>query len=70
MVFTLHMMGAIDNAGPHAEFSVEPQTATSGFYSPTLRCVGGSVQSPDGPGWGVEIDQEWLAQADRLVSEA
>lgn len=68
-VFTLHMMGAIANAGPHAEFSVEAQKGSAGFYSPRLKAVDGHVQIPDGPGWGVEIDPAWLAQAERMVSE-
>lgn len=68
MVFTLHLMGAIPNAGPHAEFSVEPQTHTAGFYSPRLEVVDGHVQIPAGPGWGVEIDPDWLARCDRLVT--
>jgi L-alanine-DL-glutamate epimerase-like enolase superfamily enzyme len=69
MVFTLHMMGAIRNAGPYAEFSVEPQTQNNSFYSPLLQAVDGKVQIPDGPGWGITINEEWLAQTERTVSE-
>jgi L-alanine-DL-glutamate epimerase-like enolase superfamily enzyme len=69
MVFTLYMMGAIPNAGPYAEFSIEPQSSSSGFYSPRLQAVDGKVQIPDGPGWGVTIDPAWLAQTERMVSE-
>lgn len=69
MVFTLHMMGALPNAGPYAEFSVEPQSpATTNFYSPTLTVQDGKVAIPDGPGWGVEIDPDWLAQANHTES--
>jgi L-alanine-DL-glutamate epimerase-like enolase superfamily enzyme len=68
-VFTLHMMGAIANAGPYVEFSVEPQSSTTGFYGPRLEAKDGKVQIPEGPGWGVTIDPEWLAQCERLVSE-
>lgn len=68
MVFTLHMMGAIANAGPHAEFSIEPQSSSSGFYAPQLVAVDGKVQIPDGPGWGVTIDDAWLAKTSRMVS--
>ena len=70
MVFTLHMMGAIPNAGPHAEFSVEPQQAVTGYYGPKLHVQAGKVQIPEGPGWGVTIEPNWLAQAERLVSES
>ncbi len=69
MVFTLHLMGALPNAGPHAEFSVEPQTHTAAFHGPRLEAVDGHVQIPPGPGWGVEIDPDWLARCARLVSE-
>jgi L-alanine-DL-glutamate epimerase-like enolase superfamily enzyme len=69
MVFTLHMMGAIANAGPYAEFSVEAQSHSSGFYSPRLEAIEGKVQIPDGPGWGVTIDPNWLANTERMVSE-
>ena len=68
-VFTLHMMGAIPNAGPHIEFSIEPRAWTEGLYSPALEVRDGAVQIPDGPGWGVEINTEWLAAAERQVSE-
>jgi L-alanine-DL-glutamate epimerase-like enolase superfamily enzyme len=70
MVFTLHMMGALPNAGPHAEFSVEPQQGLTSHYSQRLEVQEGKVQIPEGPGWGVTIEPEWLAQADRLVSES
>lgn len=71
-VFTLHMMGAIENAGPYVEFSIEgldyyPWQA--GLFSPALAARDGRVQIPDGPGWGVEINPAWLAQADYQISE-
>jgi L-alanine-DL-glutamate epimerase-like enolase superfamily enzyme len=68
-VFTLHMMGAIPNAGPHIEFSIEPRAWTEGLYSPALEVHDGAAQIPDGPGWGVEINTEWLEAAERQVSK-
>lgn len=67
-VFSLHMMGAIANAGPHVEFSIEPQWHTD-LYTPALVVKDGKVMIPDGPGWGVTINAEWLARATRQVSE-
>lgn len=61
-VFTLHMMGAIQNAGPHVEFSIEPNSWTAELYTPALEVVDGKVMIPEGPGWGVEISTEWLAK--------
>jgi L-alanine-DL-glutamate epimerase-like enolase superfamily enzyme len=69
MLFTLHMMCAIPNAGPYVEFSIEPAPWTDGLYTPALEVRDGKVDTPAGPGWGVEINAEWLAGAERRVSE-
>jgi len=50
-VFTLHMMGAIPNAGPYIEFSIEPTPWAEGLYAPALEVREGKVAIPDGPGW-------------------
>ncbi len=68
-VFTLHMLGAIENAGPYVEYSIEPTEWTRGLYEPGLKVVDGKVAIPDGPGWGVTINPKWLAGADRQISE-
>jgi L-alanine-DL-glutamate epimerase-like enolase superfamily enzyme len=68
-VFTLHMMGAIPNAGPYVEFSIEPTPWTEELYHPSLDVSDGRVNIPEGPGWGVEIDLSWLSTAERSVSE-
>lgn len=68
-VFTLHMMGAIPNAGPHIEFSIEPTPWAEGLYTPALQVRDGKVAIPDGPGWGVEISTAWLEGAAHQVSE-
>jgi L-alanine-DL-glutamate epimerase-like enolase superfamily enzyme len=71
-VFALHMMGALENAGPYVEFSIEPTADYAwqeGFFNPSLKAQDGKVNIPDGPGWGVEINPSWLAGAERQVSE-
>jgi L-alanine-DL-glutamate epimerase-like enolase superfamily enzyme len=68
-VFTLHMMAAIPNAGPHIEFSIEPTPWAESLYSPALQVRNGKVAIPDGPGWGVEINAAWLEGAAHQVSE-
>jgi len=68
-VFTLHMMGAIPNAGPHVEFSIEPTSWTEGLYTPALEVRDGKVDIPSGPGWGVEISPAWLEGSEYAVSE-
>jgi L-alanine-DL-glutamate epimerase-like enolase superfamily enzyme len=71
-VFTLHLMGAIDNAGPYVEFSIEGEDYypwQDGLFAPALVAQDGKVQIPEGPGWGVEISQDWLAKAAYQKSE-
>ena len=68
-VFTLHMMGAIANAGPHIEFSIEPTPWTDGLFTPALQVRDGKVAIPGGPGWGVEISPAWLEGAAHQGSE-
>ncbi len=72
-VFSLHMMGAIKNAGPYVEFSIEPTADyypwQAGIFGPELKARDGMVQIPEGPGWGVEVDPDWLAAATHQVSE-
>ncbi len=70
-VFSLHLMGAIENAGPYVEFSIEGLDYypwQEGLFSPALEVRDGQVQIPNGPGWGVEINPDWLAQADYRAS--
>jgi L-alanine-DL-glutamate epimerase-like enolase superfamily enzyme len=71
-VFTLHLMGGIDNAGPYVEYSIEPTSYypwQEGIFHPALEVRDGKVAIPDAPGWGVEIDSAWLEAAARQVSE-
>jgi L-alanine-DL-glutamate epimerase-like enolase superfamily enzyme len=70
-VFTLHLMGAIENAGPYVEFSIEGADYypwDSGLYEPALIARDGKVQIPDGPGWGVELNRGWLEKASHQSS--
>lgn len=67
-VFALHLLGAIDNGG-RLEFSIEDHWA-EGLYTPELTVEDGAVQIPSSPGWGVDLDAEWLATAQYEVSEA
>jgi L-alanine-DL-glutamate epimerase-like enolase superfamily enzyme len=72
-VFTLHMMGAIENAGPYVEFAIEGLDYypwQDGLFTPALVAHDGKVMIPDGPGWGVEISPDWLEAADYRISEA
>ena len=72
-VFTLHLMGALPNAGPYVEFSIEGRDYypwQEGLFSPGFQIDDGRVRIPDGPGWGIEVNPEWFAKADYRKSEA
>ena len=69
-VFSLHMMGAIPNAGAYVEFGLEDEPWGKGIYSPALTVRDGAVAIPDEPGWGVTITPAWIEKAHRQVSEA
>lgn len=71
-VFSLHMMGAIENAGAYVEFSIEPISYYPwqvGIYEPVLVAKDGKISIPDAPGWGVEINEIWLTNANYQLSE-
>ena len=50
-LFSLHVMGAIPNAGPFVEFSIEDTPWATNYYDPVPKVVDGKVSIPDGPGW-------------------
>jgi L-alanine-DL-glutamate epimerase-like enolase superfamily enzyme len=73
LVFTLHYLGALENAGPYVELSIEPEEYYPwqvGLFEPAPVVRGGAIEIPSGPGWGVEISPDWVAAAERLVTES
>jgi L-alanine-DL-glutamate epimerase-like enolase superfamily enzyme len=68
-LFTLHLVAALPNAGPFVEFSIEPTRWTEGLYDPPLVVQNGEVAMPEGPGWGVTINPQWLESAEYRISE-
>ena len=72
-IFTLHLMGAIENAGPYVEFAIEEADYYPWQYDvyddlPIAR--DGKVQIPESPGWGIRVRDSWLERASHQVSEA
>ncbi len=68
-LFTLHLLAAIPNAGPHLEFAIEPNEWAQAAYRPKLEVRDGVVEIPPGPGWGIEMDGDWLARSAWAVTE-
>jgi L-alanine-DL-glutamate epimerase-like enolase superfamily enzyme len=64
---TMHLLGAIDNAGKYLELSIEGADYYPWegglFRTDPYRVADGHVTIPSEPGWGVEIEPAWLAAA-------
>jgi len=66
-ICTMHLLGAIPNAGKYLEFSIEGADyypwQQGLFLGEPFAIRDGRVSIPAAPGWGVEINPEWLARA-------
>jgi L-alanine-DL-glutamate epimerase-like enolase superfamily enzyme len=73
-ICTMHMLGAIGNAGEYLEFSIEGDDYypwQSGlFEGDPFKVEDGRLSIPAAPGWGVEISPAWLEAARYQISEA
>jgi L-alanine-DL-glutamate epimerase-like enolase superfamily enzyme len=70
--FSLHLMGALANAGPYVEFSIEGPDYypwEPGVLRNPLKARDGKVEIPAGPGWGMEIEPAWLEASTYQKSE-
>ena len=72
-LFTMHLLRAIPNAGKYLEFSIEGADyypwQDGLFTSPPYKIEDGQARVTDAPGWGVEINPEWLARSKYQISE-
>ncbi len=72
-LFTMHLLRAIPNAGKYLEFSIEGADyypwQTDLFINDPFEIVDGMATVTDAPGWGAQINPEWLAQSTYQVSE-
>jgi L-alanine-DL-glutamate epimerase-like enolase superfamily enzyme len=69
---TLHVMGALKNAGDYVEYSIEGEDYypwEKGLFRSYLNVKDGKVQIPSEPGWGLEVAPEWLEKSSYAVSE-
>lgn len=64
---SMHVLGAIPNAGKYLEFSIEGDDyypwQQDLFLGRPFAVTDGCVTIPDAPGWGVEINPAWLERA-------
>ncbi len=73
-LFTMHLLGAIPNAGKYLEFSIEGPDyypwQDGLFRNWPYAISAGKVTIPSEPGWGVEIDTRWLERSRYQISRA
>lgn len=71
-LFTMHLLRAIDGAGKYLEFSIEGPDYYPwqyGLFRKSPYAVeAGQVTVTDEPGWGIEIEPEWLARSTYEIS--
>ncbi|MBC7706475.1 MAG: mandelate racemase/muconate lactonizing enzyme family protein [Rhodoferax sp.] len=72
-ICTMHLLGAIPNAGKYLEFSIEGSDyypwQQNLFLGDPFAIRHGKARIPAEPGWGVEVNPQWLASAAYQVSE-
>ena len=71
-VFTAHFLAAIENAGKYLEFSIEEEDYypwQRGIYRNYPEIRDGMYHLSDEPGWGVEIEDDWLEKSSYQISE-
>jgi L-alanine-DL-glutamate epimerase-like enolase superfamily enzyme len=72
-LFTMHLLRAIPNAGKYLEFSIEGLDyypwQDGLFVNSPYQIEDGQARVTDAPGWGVEINQDWLAKSIYQISK-
>jgi L-alanine-DL-glutamate epimerase-like enolase superfamily enzyme len=72
-LFTMHLLRALPNAGKYLEFSIEGADYYPWQYGlfrhDPYRVENGRVTISGEPGWGVEIEPEWLARSRYQMTE-
>ncbi len=71
-ICTMHLLKAIPNAGKYLELSIEGLEyypwQEGLFLGNPYGVENGHVTVPDAPGWGIEINPDWLARASYRAS--
>jgi L-alanine-DL-glutamate epimerase-like enolase superfamily enzyme len=59
-LYNIHLVSVLPNAGPHHEFKGLQTHVPFECKTSPLKVVGGKIKVPTGPGFGVEIDPEFI----------
>ncbi|MEL7430464.1 MAG: mandelate racemase/muconate lactonizing enzyme family protein [Pseudomonadota bacterium] len=72
-LFTMHLLRAVPNPGLYLEFSIEGDDyypwQRGLFVNDPYEIKAGEAIVTDAPGWGIEIDPDWLAKASYKSSD-
>lgn len=70
---TMHLLRALPNAGKYLEFSIEGDDyypwQRGLFLGDPFRVSDGALTVPEAPGWGLEVNPEWLEGAEYRSSD-
>ncbi len=73
-LFTMHLLRAIPNAGKYLEFSIEEADYYPWqydlFVDSPFTITNGMATVTNTPGWGVEVNPDWLDQSTHQVSSS
>ena len=72
-ICTMHFLKAINNSGPYLEFSIEGKDyypwQQNLFLGDPFKISNGMVKIEDTPGWGIEINPDWLEKSEYKKTE-
>jgi L-alanine-DL-glutamate epimerase-like enolase superfamily enzyme len=69
-LFAMNAMAVIPNPGPYGEFNINCDSWCANLFEPQLEVKDGHVALPEGPGWGVTVNPDWLKKAQCRESKA
>ncbi len=59
-VYNIHMVSCVPNAGEHHEFKTTRTNVRFECKTSPLKVVDGKIKVPTGPGFGVDLEPEWV----------
>jgi len=71
-IFTQHFLACIDNPGPYLEYSIEGEDYYPwqfGVFKNFPKVYDGFLEINPEPGWGIEINEKWLAHSIYQISQ-